>query len=169
MSQWEPVRPKDLEGNFFTRIGEDWMLIGAAKGDTVNMMTASWGGIGIYWGKPVAYCYIRPQRHTKGFVDAADGLSLTFFPHEYRAQLQLCGSKSGRDVDKVQECGFHVLWEEGIPYFDEADTALICKPLIAQPLDPDYFRDPGLQPSAYPDGDFHTLYICEIVKALAKK
>lgn len=168
MSNFREIKPQELTDNFFTRIGTDWMLIGAVKDDTVNMMTASWGGIGVYWGKPVAYSYIRPQRHTKEFVDGAGAFSLTFFPEGYREQLNFCGSKSGRDFDKVKECGFDVLYEGGAPYFEQANLALICRPLIAQWLDPASFIDKELEPSAYPGKDFHMLYISEITKVLVK-
>jgi flavin reductase (DIM6/NTAB) family NADH-FMN oxidoreductase RutF len=168
MSGFREIAPTELSGNFFKRIGADWMLIAAAKDGAVNMMTASWGGVGIYWGRPVAYCYIRPQRYTKAFVDGAEAFSLTFFPEGFREQLNFCGSKSGRDYDKVKECGFDVLYEGDAPYFAQADTALICKPLIAQPLDPKCFANPALGSSAYPDADYHTLYISEIVKTLVR-
>ena len=59
-------------------IGKEWMLVTAAKDGEVNTMTASWGGLGVMWGKNVAFIVIRPQRYTKEFIDASDTLSLTF-------------------------------------------------------------------------------------------
>jgi flavin reductase (DIM6/NTAB) family NADH-FMN oxidoreductase RutF len=168
MSNFREIKPEQLTANFFTRIGTDWMLIGAEKAGRVNMMTASWGGVGIYWGKPVAYSYIRPQRYTKAFVDEAEGFSLTFFPDGYREQLNFCGTQSGRDYDKVKECGFEVLHEDGIPYFAQSDLVLLCKPLIAQELDPACFVNKELGPIGYPEEDYHTFYISEIVKVLVK-
>ena len=56
---------KKLQDNPFEMIGDQWMLITAEKDGKVNTMTASWGGVGIMWGKPVAYVFIRPQRYTK--------------------------------------------------------------------------------------------------------
>ena len=60
------------------------------------------------WGAPAATCYMRPQRYTKEFVDREEYFTLAFFGEEYRKALTLCGSKSGREVDKVKECGFTV-------------------------------------------------------------
>ena len=57
--------PKTLRENVFSLIGDRWMLITAGNGEVCNTMTASWGGLGILWGAPVATCYIRPQRYTK--------------------------------------------------------------------------------------------------------
>ena len=58
-----------MNENVFTKIGKQWMLIGATKGEKSNAMTASWGGLGIMWGKEVAYIFIRDSRYTKELVD----------------------------------------------------------------------------------------------------
>ena len=98
---WKKIDPKQLEQNVFSMIGDQWMLVTAGTAETCNTMTASWGGLGILWNKPVATAYIRPQRYTKQFMDENEYFTLSFFGEEYRQQLALCGSKSGRDVDKV--------------------------------------------------------------------
>ena len=64
------IAANDIEGNTFTQIGKDFMLITAKKGDKINTMTASWGGLGVLWNKNVAYIVVRPQRYTKEFIDA---------------------------------------------------------------------------------------------------
>jgi flavin reductase (DIM6/NTAB) family NADH-FMN oxidoreductase RutF len=168
MAEFIQIQPQELSGNVFTKIGQDWMLIGAEKDGRVNMMTASWGGLGVYWHKPVAYTVIRPHRFTKAFVDNAEGFSLTFFPEQYREQLNFCGKNSGRDYDKVKECAFDVLYDEGIPYFAQAELVMLCRHLVAQPLAESAFLHPQLIPDAYPKKDYHTLYISEIVKVLLK-
>lgn len=168
MSKFVEIKAAELEGNFFKRIGEDWMLIAAEKDGRVSMMTASWGGVGVYCHKPVAYSYIRPQRFTKGLVDAAEGFSITFFPESYREQLNFCGTKSGRDYEKVKECGFEILHSDGIPYFAQADTAFICKPIVVQELVQGAFKNRDVLPEVYAQQDFHTLYISEIVQALVR-
>ena len=72
----------------------------AGNGDSCNTMTASWGGVGIMWGKPVATVYIRPQRYTKEFIDKNGYFTLSFLPEEYRRSLNICGSVSGRNVEE---------------------------------------------------------------------
>ena len=119
------IDPKELDQNVFSMIGEQWMLVTAGTAERCNTMTASWGGLGVLWGKPVATVYIRPQRYTLEFVEREDCFTLSFFGEEYRKALALCGSKSGRDVDKVKECGFTVAGAD-IPannrLFDTLDT-----------------------------------------------
>ena len=110
MSEFRTITPEEFSGNPFTLIGRDWMLVTAANpgdglrgGEDYNTMTASWGGMGILWGKPVAFVFVRPQRHTFSFTEKNDRLTLSFFGPEYREALNFCGTKSGRDCDKAAE------------------------------------------------------------------
>ena len=164
----KPVDPKTLEQNVFSLIGDQWMLITAGTQEKCNTMTASWGGLGVIWGAPSATCYVRPQRYTKEFLDREEYFTLAFFPEEYRKQLSLCGSKSGREVDKVKECGFTVKTAAcGAPYFEEAELVLVCRKRFAQEMDPDNIPQ-DVKEKFYPQKDYHTLYIGEIVQVLKK-
>ena len=165
---FEKVDPKTLDLNVFSAIGEQWMLITAGDRDNCNTMTASWGGLGVIWGAPAATAYIRPQRYTKEFVDNSDYFTLSFFPEAYRKELALCGSKSGRDVDKVEACGFTVaMAQEGAPYFEQADLVLVCRKRFAQAMDPANIPL-DVREKWYPEEDYHTMYIGEIVEVLKK-
>lgn len=160
--------------NVFEMIDRRWMLITAGRetgGDRpnggLNTMTASWGGLGILWSKPVATCYIRPQRYTQQFVQREDYLSLTFFDEKYRGALTLCGSRSGRDGDKISLSGLTPVFDRPAPYFAEADTVMICRKLYCQQLDPACFIDPSIE-KEYAQKDYHYMYICEITDVLIK-
>ena len=163
------IDPKELNQNVFSMIGEQWMLVTAGTAERCNTMTASWGGLGVLWGKPVATVYIRPQRYTLEFVEREDCFTLSFFGEEYRKALALCGSKSGRDVDKVKECGFTVQAAEcGAPYFDQAELVLVCRKLYADDLRPEKFTDQSLDGRWYPEHDYHRMYAGEVVQVLKK-
>jgi len=165
---FQSINPKDLKDNVFSLIGDKWMLITAGTAERCNTMTASWGGLGVIWGAPAATCYIRPQRYTKEFVDREECFTLSFFGEEHRKQLSLCGSKSGRDVDKVKECGFTVKTAQcGAPYFEEADLVLVCRKRFVQEMDPDNMPQ-DVKEKWYPNQDYHTMYIGEIVEILKK-
>ena len=69
------INPKDLNDNVFEAIGKEWMLLTAGKSDNFNLMTASWGGIGWLWNKPVAFVFIRPERYTFEFAELNDSFS----------------------------------------------------------------------------------------------
>lgn len=73
------IKIEELQFNPFTKIGKEWLLITAGDEKKHNTMTASWGGVGVLWGKNVVTTYIRPQRYTKEFVDAQDVFTITFF------------------------------------------------------------------------------------------
>ena len=165
---FQKVDPKSLSLNPFSAIGDQWMLITAGTPERLNTMTASWGGLGVIWGAPAATCYIRPQRYTKEFVDREEYFTLSFFGEEHRKALQLCGSRSGRDVGKVKECGFTVKTAEcGAPYFEEAELVLVCRKRFVQPMDPANIPQ-EIKDKWYPQKDYHTLYIGEIVEVLVK-
>ena len=160
------IEINEFSENPFKLIGSDWMLITAKKGDKTNMMTASWGGVGILWNKPVATIYVRPQRYTKEFIDNEEYFSLCVLPEEYRQILNYCGTKSGRDEDKISETKLTIDESEKAPIFKESRLVLICKKLYAQDLTEQSFIDKSLVEKNYQAKDFHTMYIAEIEKIL---
>lgn len=72
------ISVSELQDNMFDAIGKEWMLVTAGTQEKFNMMTASWGGTGILWGKPVAFIFIRPERYTYEFIEEGDKLTLSF-------------------------------------------------------------------------------------------
>lgn len=168
MSSFREITPEQLNENPFRLIGKEWTLITAGEGGNVNTMTASWGGVGVLWGKNVAFIFIRPQRYTKEFVDREAGFSLTFFPDGYRETLSYLGTASGRDENKIQNAGLTICHQDGVPYFAESRLAVFCKKLYAQKLEPGCFLDAAQDKKWYPQQDYHTMYIGEITKILEK-
>ena len=163
---FQKVDPKSLNLNPFSAVGDQWMLITAGTTERCNTMTASWGGLGVLWGAPMATAYIRPQRYTKEFVDEGEYFTLSFFSEDYRPQLNLCGTKSGRDIDKVKECGFTVAAGVGnAPYFEQAELVLVCRKRMEMPMDPAAVPE-DVKEKCYPGRDYHTMYWGEIVEAL---
>ena len=165
---FKKVDVKTLDMKPFEKIGSEWMLISAEKDGKANTMTASWGGLGVMWGKNVAFIVIRPQRYTKEFLDREAGYSLCFFDESHRAALNYCGSHSGRDGDKAKACQLTTAFCDGIPYYEEAELVLLCKKLYHQDMAAESFADPALLKQNYPGNDLHTAYIGEIVKVLGK-
>lgn len=159
---------EQLTDNPFRLIGKDWMLITAGTLESWNTMTASWGGLGILWNKPVAFAFIRPTRHTFGFAERNDRFTLSFFDETHRDALTLCGTKSGRDTDKAKETGLvPVAGSPGTVYFEQARLVLECRKLHAQDLDPDGFIDPAIH-DTYQDEDFHRMYVGEVFRCLVR-
>ena len=166
---FQEINVKELQKNPFVMIGDEWMLITAQKGDQVNTMTASWGGVGIMWGKTVATAYIRPQRYTKTFVDNGDYFTLSFFGGEQKKAMGYLGSVSGKDEpDKIDKTDLHVTEIDGQPTFEEAKLVLVCKKLYAQEMKEECFIGTEEIEKWYPNKDYHTMYMAEIVKAYEK-
>ena len=166
---FKEVSIEELSFNPFTRIGKEWMLITAGDENKHNTMTASWGGVGIMWGKNVVTAYIRPQRYTKKFVDANDTFTISFLPEEYRDALKICGSVSGKDVeDKWEKAGLTPYYVDGTTAVKEADLVLVCKKQYHQSMKPECFDVTENDEKWYPNKDYHEMYIAEIVKVLKK-
>lgn len=152
-----------LKESVFSLIGDRWMLVAATdKSGRTNAMTASWGGMGVLWGKKVAFVFIRPQRYTKQFVDEAQRFSLSFFDDSYKKMLGYMGKVSGKDEDKIAKSGLTVTDRNGAPVFKEASMTLICRKLYRQTLEKDCFIETGEIDKWYPSSDFHDMYVAEI-------
>lgn len=169
MSDFKKITTEELTANPFKLIGKDWMLITAGDKEKFNTMTASWGGVGIMWGKPVATAYIRPQRYTFEFIENGDYYTQCFFDEEYRDALKFCGSKSGRDYDKVKETGLTPVVDDetGAVYFKEAKLVFICKKMYAQFLNEESALTEEV--TKWYNGDYHKMYMSEIVSVLVKE
>lgn len=161
------ISPNNFEKSAFEMIGKDWMLLTAGNEDKYNTMTASWGGLGVLWNKNVVFAFVRPQRFTFDFMNDNEYFSCAFFKEDYRNALAYCGKYSGRDVDKAKECNLTPVFDETAPYFDEADTVIICKKLYVQQMDESCIIDESVKAN-YNGDDYHHVFVGEIVKVLKK-
>ena len=159
------INPNEIKDNFIELIGKEWMLVSAGDKDEFNMMTASWGGVGFLWNKPVVFVFIRPERYTREFVDAKGAFTLSFLGEEHKAAHKICGSKSGREIDKVAATGLTPCFTDlGNPCFEESRLTLECKTLYVTKMDKDHFVDPALYEKWYSAmaGNPHNVYVAEI-------
>lgn len=168
MHTFQPYPIELLEMNPFTKIGKEWALVTAGNKGKCNTMTVSWGGVGILWNKNVVYIFVRKSRYTKEFMDQGDFFSLAFFEEKYRPALSYCGAHTGRCEDKFEKSGLTPAFRFGIPYPDEANLVLLCHKLAAVPMNSDTFTDKTIKESFYPDDDMHTMYVGEIIEAMAR-
>lgn len=157
------MKPEEITKNVFDMIGKQWMLVSATKDGKTNAMTASWGGLGVMWGKNVAFVFIRESRYTKEFVDASDKMILSFFSEDYRKMLGYMGTVSGRTEDKIEKAGL-TLTENNT--FDQAELTMVCKKLFASEMKAEDFVSNEELDKWYKDGDMHTMYVVEIEDVL---
>ncbi len=168
MHTFQPMPIDMLEFDPFTMIAQDWMAISAGTPEKANTMTASWGGVGELWGKDVVYIFVRDSRYTKEFLDKEDGFSITFFDKKEHRTLKYFGSVSGRNEDKMANARMHFNFFNDIPYIDEGNLVFCCKKLAAVPITEDQFVDTEIKPKWYEKGDFHTMYVGEILQVMAR-
>lgn len=170
MDAFVEVPVKDFSINPFTAIGKEWMLITAAKADgTVNTMTAAWGGLGWLWERPVAFIFVRQTRYTKEFIDESGKVSLSFFGMGMRKELAYLGSASGRDEDKIANSGLAIVYNDGIPFFEEARLAIFGHVIASQPVPEESFMDETISANHYADHNIHTMYVVQIDEIIEKE
>lgn len=160
----------DVKENIVDLLKNQWALVTAGDKSALNTMTVSWGAVGELWGVDAATVYIRPQRYTKEFVDREDYFTISFYADELKKPIHgICGSKSGRDTDKVKEAGLTPVFDEKAPYFEEAKLVLVCRKMAKGEFRPEQFIDNEIAGKWYPSNDFHYIYYGEIEKVLAKE
>jgi flavin reductase (DIM6/NTAB) family NADH-FMN oxidoreductase RutF len=178
-SGWQETNIRMFRGSPSERIGAGWMLIsagdGAAGKSSWNTMTASWGGLGVLWGRDVAFMFIRPSRFTYHFANGASLFSLSFFDESYREALNICGGKSGRDIDKAAGAGLTPIAfgssyknAAGAIGFKEARDIIVCRKLYTHDFDPAQFLDGPSIEANYHGRDYHRMFIGEILTLLTK-
>lgn len=149
--------------NPFDLIGQQWMLITAGDKNSFNTMTASWGGLGYLWNKPVAFIFVRPERYTHDFLESSDMVTLSFYPESCRKALQICGVKSGRDCDKVGEAGLTpVELQGGAMTFEQARLTVVGRKLFKSDMKADDFLGKDVLDKWYGEQGLHSVYVLEI-------
>ena len=163
------IKSEELQENIFTLIGREWMLITAGTPEHYNTMTASWGGLGVLWGRNVCFVFIRPGRLTHEFMENAKTFSLCFFDKEWQNALNICGTKSGREIDKAAVTGLIPdAGSFGTTIFQQARLVMSCKKLYYQDLNPEHFLDNDINKN-YPIKDYHRMYIGEILETAIRR
>jgi flavin reductase (DIM6/NTAB) family NADH-FMN oxidoreductase RutF len=155
--------------DFVTRIHNLWdrkwflLTAGDFEKNHFNTMTVSWGYFGIMWNKPIAVVVVRPSRFTYGFMEQYNTFTLSAFDKKFRKDLNLLGSKSGRDGDKIAETKLTVSPSEIVeaPNFKEAELVIECRKIYWDDFKPENFLNPKIEKN-YPSKDYHRMYFGEI-------
>lgn len=160
---FKEISAKEIDTNLIKAISEEWMLVAAGDKDKFNMMTASWGFAGEMWGNDCMAAVIRPQRYTMEFINNSDYFTLSFYG-DNKDIHKICGSKSGRDTDKVKLTGLTPVFSDNTVYFEEARLVIICKKQYVQQMKEECFTDK--EPLRWYNNDLHYMVIGKIEKVL---
>lgn len=137
--------------------------------EKVNTMTISWGYIGFSWNKPFFVAMVRPQRYTHEFIEAADSYTISIpYSDDMKNALLICGTKSGRDLDKEKEANIRFIPSKAVesPIVDKCNMYYECKITYVDKIYKDKF--PEELRKFYPSDDYHDIYYGEIVEAYEK-
>ena len=162
---FKEISPKEIPDNIIKAISDEWMLITAGNESGYNMMTASWGFAGEMWGHDSVIAMVRPQRYTMDFIEKEDYFTLSFYG-DNKDIHKVCGSKSGRDVNKTAETGLNPVFRDDTVYFEEARLVLVCKKQYVDRLKEECFTDK--EPLRWYNKDYHNIIIGKIEKVLVK-
>ncbi|HTX88264.1 MAG TPA: flavin reductase family protein [Bacteroidales bacterium] len=162
-----PTGPFDYFRETMERLQGDGILLVA--GDPPNPMTIGWATIGTIWHRPVMTVLVRPTRYTFHLMEEASDFSVCVLPDKFEKHLAFCGTKSGKDHDKIKVCGFTLKPGKMIstPYIAESGYHFECRTIHRHKLDPDRL-DESISKRFYPKKDFHTVYYGEIVGAFGR-
>lgn len=153
------------------------VLLTTKAEDKVNTMTISWGILGIEWNKPIFTVFVRENRFTKEQLDKNPQFTINIPVGEFDKKiLGVCGTKSGRNVDKISE--LNLTLEESnnitVPGIKELPLTLECRVIYKQEQDKNAITEENKK-VCYPQDvdssyhgankDFHTAYYGEIVGA----
>ena len=168
LAGYKSIEADKIPGNIIKMLKEDWMLITAGNDQQFNMMTAGWGGLGMMFGKPVAFCFIAPTRFTYQLMEKNNTYTLSFYTETYRDALKICGSKSGSDTDKVKATGLTpITTPNGSKAFAEAWMIIECRKAVAQSITPEAITDPKLK-EEWSSKQLYKMFIGEIINVWVK-
>ena len=164
-----PADPKTTAPKLLPAFGAENALLTAGTADRCNTMTIGWCQLGRMWNTRSCTVCVRPERYTYQFMEEQEYFTVSVLPAEQKSAMALCGTKSGRDMDKIKECGLTVrTGEHGAPFFEEAELVLVCRKLYVQDMDPACVLPAGekvILPYYGAKGGWHRVYTGEIVEA----
>ena len=140
------------------------------KGDKVNTMTIAWGGINIVWGRPVYVVYVRYTRDTYDMLEGNTEFTVSIpLTQDRKKELAYCGSKSGRNTDKITDCQFTLVPGRTIqtPILQECDLHYECNIIYRQAMEPNSIPQ-AIKDRYYSTNNYHMIYYGEIVDIYQK-
>jgi flavin reductase (DIM6/NTAB) family NADH-FMN oxidoreductase RutF len=150
------------------RLTHGGVLLASTRSDgQSNVMTIGWATVGVIWGLPILVVLVRPSRYTYGFI-AESGLFTVNVPTpEMSSYVSLCGTQSGRDVDKLAQTETSMGQTIDCVTLDACPIVYECRVLHWNDVEPKVLW-PSIDQKAYAQGDYHRLYYGQIMGAFAR-
>ena len=168
----QKIKVWDYAGKILEETGKGVLLTTKADG-VVDTMTIGWGTLGIQWGKPIFIAFVRESRYTKELLEKNGEFTVNIPYGAYdKTILSLCGTRSGRDIDKIDQLGLHLEEPEtiSVPGIKELPLTLECKVIYKQDQEPGAINEENTaryypKTPEFPEGDYHTAYYGQITAA----
>lgn len=150
-------------GDSLKNLTEKGAFLSVKSSEGTNTMTISWGFVGMIWRKPCFIALVRPHRHTKKILEKADSFTVSI-PQQgtMDKQLEVCGSKSGRDINKAGIVEFLSAKSVESPIVKGCKSYFECKINFVQPFDGNLIPE-EIKEKFYND-DYHIMYFGEIIE-----
>jgi flavin reductase (DIM6/NTAB) family NADH-FMN oxidoreductase RutF len=165
---------KDVEEDVFTLVNKNFTVLTAGNPQHYNSMVASWGGWGILFDKPVTWCFLRSNRYTLELMRNEQTYAMVYFDDEYKNDIMLFGTKSGKDTDKMKESKLTpVQTPDGNVVYKEAKLIIECKLFEVTTVSPNDFQTEDARKfvvDAHAEtNDYHKIVFGEITNVWARK
>ncbi len=157
-----------LNADTFHLFDREWALLTAGTPEEgYNAMTISWGQLGSLWGMPgkakkIATVFVKPVRYTFEFMEKSGIFTISWFPREFKKDLGILGSKSGRDGDKLALTSLTSKAVAGGVGYEQANLTMVCRKIYSDRLDRARIPADAVQ-AFYLDEEPHHIYIGEII------
>ena len=132
-----------------------------------NVMTIGWATVGVIWGLPMMVVLVRPSRYTYQFIEDSKAFTVNVPTPEMKKYVSMCGTKSGRDVDKFAEVSTSMGQEVDCVTIDPCSMVYECQVVHWNDVQPGSFV-PDIISKFYGQGDFHRLYYGKILGAFTR-
>lgn len=138
-------------------------LVSAGKDERPNAMTIGWGLVGTIWRRPFLAVAVRLSRHTHKLIEESGEFNVCLPAKGMEEALDVCGTRSGRDIDKFKELKLTAAKgrEVEAPYIAECPVHYECRVAYKTQLGPGDLER-ALEGEIYPGGNYHVLYFGHI-------
>jgi Conserved protein/domain typically associated with flavoprotein oxygenases, DIM6/NTAB family len=165
------VNFQELSQDFLNQLVKGAFLT-VQQGEHVNTMTIGWGTVGYMWNRPVLMVPVRYSRYTHTLIENATSFTVSLpVTKDLKKELAFCGSKSGRDLDKIKECGLTLEASQSVgvasPIIGECELHIECKIVYKQPMGSEHLSEQIVE-AQYKNEDYHVQYYGEIMNAYYK-
>ena len=165
---FEKVNFSEVQNEMYEKLSNEGCLLLVGTKEHHNNMTIGWATHGVLWSKPVIISYVKPTRYTYEFSNKYDTFSICYFEND-RETLKICGTKSGRDINKDEVCNLHPVLLDGEIAYEEASLVITCKKLYQDDFKKENFLDMSIYDKRYFDDLPHRFYVGEVINVYRKK